>query len=251
MKLPDGLHPVELAAGLAFAAPEVEAWVRGVLGRGERLHEAASAQAEFLLQGRGSVPVVRTPRGRWVVRRYHRGGLIAAPLLYDRHLRMGTGRPLREAVASHEVLRRGIATPRVMGGALYFDGPFYRADIVTEYVANGGDLARALFHDDLTGGERLQILRGVGALVARAAAAGIVHRDLNAKNVLLDWTAGGPVPLILDLDRCRVLPPGVAGDASPMLERLARSLRKHGERSGRGLGQGEWAMLRTGAGVPS
>jgi hypothetical protein len=72
---------------------------------------------------------------------------------------------------------------------------------------------------------------------------------VNAKNVLLDWTAGGPTPLLLDLDRCRVLPPGVPGDPTRMIERLARSLRRHSERTGRGLGQGEWAVLRQGAGV--
>jgi 3-deoxy-D-manno-octulosonic acid kinase len=249
VKLPDGLAPVEAPGARAFAAPEVEAWVRGVLARGERLHDAASAQAEFHLRGRGSVPVVRTARGRWVVRHYHRGGLLAAPLLRDRYLRVGVERPLREASASGEVLRRGIATPRVMGGAAYHDGPFYRADLITEYVANGGDLARALFHDELTQAERKQILRSVGGLLARAAAAGIEHPDVNAKNVLLDWTAGGPIPLLLDLDRCRVLPPGVPSDPTRMLERLARSLRRHSEWTGRGLGQGEWAVLREGAGA--
>jgi 3-deoxy-D-manno-octulosonic acid kinase len=162
---------------------------------------------------------------------------------------VGLARPLREASASHEARRRGIATPRVMAGAIYPSGPIYRADLVTEYVANGGDLARALFHDDLTGGERMQILRSVGALVARAAAAGIEHADLNAKNVLLDRSAGEPMPLLLDLDRCRVLAPGVRGDPALMVERLTRSLRKHAERSGRGLGQGELATLLEGAGV--
>ena len=247
--LPDGLHVVQTEGVLAFAAPEVEAWVHAALTRGVHLYEAAKEQAEALLEGRVPVPVVRTPRGRWVVRRYHRGGLVAAPLLRDRYLRVGLARPLREAGASHEARRRGIATPRVMAGAVYPSGPIYRADLVTEYVAGGGDLARALFHDDLTGGERIQILRCVGALVARAAAAGIEHADLNAKNVLLDWSAGGPMPLLLDLDRCRVLPPGVRGDPTPMVARLTRSLHKHAERSGRGIGQGELTVLLESAGV--
>src|SRR5204863_45148 len=82
--------------------------------------------------GRGPVPVLATPRGRWVVRRYHRGGRVAA-LLRDRYLRWGSSRPLREAHVSGELLRRGIPTPRVVAGAIYPDGAFYRADLMTEF----------------------------------------------------------------------------------------------------------------------
>jgi 3-deoxy-D-manno-octulosonic acid kinase len=233
----------------AFATPEVEAWVRGTIGRGERLHEAAAREAVAVLHGRGPVPVVTTSRGRWLVRRYHRGGRVAAPLLGDRYLRLGLARPLREARASDEVRRRGIPTPRVMAGAVYPAGLFYRADLVTEFVADAVDLARLLFEEERDPAERTEVLRGVGRLIARTAAAGIEHADLNAKNVLLDWSAGGPMPLLLDLDRCRVLPPGVRGDPAPMVERLTRSLLKHAERSRRGLGHGELAMLLEGASV--
>ena len=45
--------------------------------------------------------------------------------------------------------------------------------------------------------------------------------------------SGGAAPLLLDLDRCRVHPPGVRGDAERMLARLERSLGKHGRRAGR------------------
>ena len=250
MTLPDGLRAVEADRGaLVFTAPEAEAWVRGALADDGRLYEAALAHAEFCLEGRARVPVVSTPRGRWVVRRYHRGGMVAGPLLRDRHLRLGPTRPLLEASASAAALRRGIATPRVMAGAVYPNGPFYRADLITEYVTNGGDLAHVLFRSERTPTERTQILHDVGALIARAAAAGIEHADLNAKNVLLDSTPGGTSALLLDLDRCRVLPAGVAGNPIPMLERLERSLRKLGERTGRGLGVSEWASLRGGAGA--
>ena len=46
MTLPRGLRAVRGVGGaLAFAAPEVEAWVRGALGRGEGLYEAATRDA--------------------------------------------------------------------------------------------------------------------------------------------------------------------------------------------------------------
>jgi len=249
MRLPEGLHLVPAPAAVAFAAPEVEAWVRATLSRGERLYEAADGQAEAVLAGRGPVLVLRTPRGQWVVRRYRRGGRVAAPLLGERYLRVGVARPLREALASAEVRRRGIPTPRVMAGAVYPGWTFYRADLITEYVADATDLAHALFEEERAAEERARILRAVGSLVARAAAAGIEHPDLNAKNVLIDRSAGEAVPVLLDLDRCRLWPAGVTAEPDPMVERLARSLRRHAERSRRGLGRAEWGALREGAGV--
>ena len=243
MKPPAVLQVVVGKGVEAFAAPEIEAWVRTTLVGGKRLYEAAAQEAVALLEGRGPVPVVSTRLGCWVVRRYRRGGWVAAPLLGERYLRVGVERPLREAEASAEARRRGIATPRVVAGAVYRSGPFYRADLITEFVAEASDLAHALFRAEHSDTERAEILYAVGTLIGRSAAAGIEHSDLNAKNVLLEHGLGGPVPLLLDLDRCRVLPPGVAGNPTPMLERLARSLRKHSELTRRELGLGEWRIL--------
>ena len=249
VNLPAGLQIVRGADAEAFSAPEVEAWVRAALARDETLYEAATEQADLLLQGRGPVPVVTTTRGRWVVRRYRHGGWVAGPLLGDRYLRVGVGRPVQEACTSAEVRRRGIATPRVMAGAVYRHGPFYRADLITEFIAEARDLAHALFDAEHSEAERAEILRAVGALLARSAAAGIEHPDVNAKNVLLERSVGGPFPLLLDLDRCRTRPPGVACDAAPMVERLARSLRKHEERTRLWIGRSEWGILWENAGL--
>jgi 3-deoxy-D-manno-octulosonic acid kinase len=247
VKLPEGIHEVRGARGAAaFAAPEVEAWVRGAIERGERLHEVAARQAESLLHGRGPVPVFSTPRGRWVVRRYRRGGRVAA-LLHDRYLRLGPSRPLREARASGEVRRRGIPTPRVVAGAVYTRGAFYRADLMTEYVPNAVDLAHLLFEQEPEPDTRLEALTGVGRLIARTAAAGVEHVDLNAKNMLIEVVPGGSIPLLLDLDRCHVYPPGIRGRPGDMLARLSRSLREHGRRTGRPLSAREWEALEDNA----
>ncbi|MSR36946.1 MAG: 3-deoxy-D-manno-octulosonic acid kinase [Gemmatimonadetes bacterium] len=244
MRLPSGLQAVHGEDGAAaFATPEVEAWVRGAIERGEQLHEVATRQSDKVLQGRGPVPVLTTPRGQWVVRRYHRGGMIAAPLLGDRYLRIGLPRPMREARASDEVRRRGIPTPRVMAGAVYPAGAFYRADLVTEFVAGAVDLAYLLFEEQRSRRERSDVLREVGRLLARTAAAGVEHADLNAKNVLVEQRKGGALPLFLDLDRCRVFPPGIRVDPRAMLTRLCHSLRKHEGRSTRPLAAEEWSVL--------
>lgn len=217
--------------------------MQSALGDGERLHEAASRQADAILQGRGQVPVLTTSQGRWAVRHYHRGGIVAGPLLGDRYLRFGSTRPVREAHTSHEVRQRGVPTPRVVAGAVYPGGAFYRADLVTEFVADASDLKHMLFEEERSDLERTSMLEGVGRLLACTAAAGVEHLDLNAKNVLVAQRSREACPLLLDLDRCRVLPSGTRVDPRRMLKRLYHSLRKYETESGRMLRPGEWSIL--------
>ena len=248
MSLPRGLQAVRGAgAASAFASPEIEAWVRATLDGGATLYDAATRAADAVLQGRGPVPVMVTPGGSWVARRYRRGGRVA-PVLGDRYLRVGEARPLGEARASAEAHRRGIPTPRVLAGAVYPAGAFYRADLVTELVPAAVDLGRLLFTDEHDAAERGRVLEAVGRLLARTAAAGIEHADLNAGNVLIARDPGGPSPLLLDLDRCRVLAEGARAHPGRMLARLARSLRKHERASGRPLAAAEWTALERAAG---
>lgn len=233
----------------------------------------------------GSIPVVARPTDvgvpwraatRWAIRHYHRGGAVAS-LLDDRYLRMGTPRPFLEAAASEEVSRRGLATPAVVAGAVYPSGLVYRADLVTAFVPATRDLAALLFrrggtadgppaYDDAgRGGDgvrtrdgtrpaaedlRLHALRLAGRLIARMAARGVRHPDLNAKNVLVveavpSTPSRGPESLLLDLDRCAFSDgPDAPG---PLLDRLERSLRKLERVYGPALSETEWTALQDAA----
>ena len=247
MKLPPDLHAVLGIGAQAFAAEESEEWVRSTLAGGEQLHEAASRQTDTLLRGRGPVPVLTTPQGRWVVRHYHRGGMVAGPLLRDRYFRTGVNRPLREAHTSHVLRQRGVPTPRIMAGAVYPRGVFYSADLVTELVTDAADLGYLLFEEERSGPERTNLLEGAGRLLGCTAAAGVQHLDFNAKNVLIARHSGEALPVLLDLDRCRVLPAGIRVDPGNMLNRLRRSLRKYENATGRRLRPEEWSALSRGA----
>jgi hypothetical protein len=129
LKLPAGLAPVQGSVGWGFATAQARGWVQDALQRGDMLRSVAAAHPDPLeLVGRGPVHALPAPDGgRWVVRPYLRGGVLAAPLLGDRHLRVGTARPVAEASASAEVSERGIRTPRVVAGAVYPSGAFCRA----------------------------------------------------------------------------------------------------------------------------
>jgi 3-deoxy-D-manno-octulosonic acid kinase len=253
LKIPEGVERVDGRAGWGFAAPAAKELVAETLSRGSTLRAwAKGAPDTLLLEGRGPVYAVAAPTGgRWVVRPYHRGGAVAGPLLGDRHARVGVPRPVAEARASAAVLARGVPTPRVLAGAVYPSGPFYRADIVTQYIPASRDLAGALF--PAAGEEHpdpLPLLEAAGSLVGRLARAGIEHRDLNARNILLVREGEAPVAMLLDLDRCRVRPPGTRLSPRTMLLRLERSLRKISERRGRPLSGAEWNRLRSAVPTP-
>lgn len=251
---PAGFEPLQGIRARGFARREALEWASAALTRWGTLDRASARADDALsLEGRGEARAVPAPDGgRWVVRRYHRGGAVA-PLLGDRHLRRGVPRPWVETRASESARDRGIPTPRVVAGAVYPTGLFYRADLVTEYLPDTVDLAALLFGEapsESFKGARLRTasLRAAGALAAKLADAGILHRDLNAKNLLVHSDAGrGPTLYVLDLDRARVRPPGTA-DPGRMGSRLERSLRKFEQSSGMALGELEWRALADGLG---
>lgn len=239
----DSLPALELPGGRARVRPEAEGWVRATLEEGRTLFEEARDDPDRIeLRGRGPAYAIPAPArtradpdsrpARWLVRHYRRGGAVAS-LLGDRYLRLGTPRPFRELAASEEVRARGVETPRVVAAAVYPAGVFYRGDLVTDFVEGARDLAEILFSDDEEPSRRRRAAAAAGALVGELGRAGIHHRDLNAKNVLLVGEGEALRALALDLDRCRLAAAGTAVPPGPMLARLLRSLHRFEADTGR------------------
>lgn len=247
MRLPAGYVTVDAPGADAFALPEARDLVARALEEAETLYDwALSAPGGEAMEGRGPVPVVPAPDGRWAVRHYFRGGAMG-PILEDRYLRVGEPRPISEARWAREVERRGVPTPEVVAGAVYPAGLFYRGDLVTAYVPDSRDLAAILFEEDEDArwtGARARALTLAGHLVVRTAEARVFHPDLNARNILLAHREGGLTVLLLDLDRCRLDVAGPDLVAGQMTRRLERSLRKFERKTGRSLGEDEWEVLR-------
>ena len=252
-----GFEVVEHPGARVLARPEAVPWVRLVLGSDQGLHAASAGdKAAFRLEGRDPVFVIPAKISRaegagsgvrWAVRHYARGGRFVPMLLGDRYIRSGRVRPYHEVAASESARERGIPTPRVVAAAMYPAGLFYRADLVTTFVANASDLVEALFHSGRKGAggaaERLDSLRAAGGLVRRMAEAGLRHRDIHARNILLVWQGTAPRPHLLDLDRCDVGPKGVPLSPTSMHQRLRRSLRKWEHRTGIHISDKEWNTL--------
>ncbi|TVR51069.1 MAG: hypothetical protein EA421_16170, partial [Gemmatimonadales bacterium] len=139
----------------------------------------------------------------------------------------------------------GIATPRVMAAAVYGRGPIYRGDLVTRYIPGSVTLGRFLLLEEGGRSRRPEALELAGRLTRTISLQGVLHRDLNVKNILLVPAASSLEGYILDLDRVRISRDGeVRGD--PMFRRLLRSLRKWEHRSGQTLEEEAWEALRRG-----
>jgi 3-deoxy-D-manno-octulosonic acid kinase len=250
VSLPDGYLRVESRGTWGLARTDALAWASDVLASGATLHSWAGTHPERReLAGRGRSWAVPAPGPGgvpgWVVRRYRRGGA-AARWLRDRYLALGVARPVAELRASLEASRRGIPTPSVVAGAVYPVGAFYRADLITEEIPGGVDLAEVLFGERGTPVAPLPALAAAGALVRRLAERGVRHADLNAKNVVLEPCAEGPHAWVVDLDRCRFTAGADRTAGAAMRSRLERSLRKLGARAGRPLARDAWETLRDG-----
>jgi len=252
-----GYEVVEHPGARVLARASAVAWVRFVLESGQGLHAAASGdRSASPIEGRLPVFVIpakvrehddSSGSARWAVRHYARGGRIVSALLGDRYLRSSRVRPYRETLASETARARGISTPRVMAAAYYPRGFFYRADIVTEFIPDASDLVETLFDSRRKGpggaAERADALRAAGTLLRAMAAAGIRHRDMNARNILLEWRGAFPTPHLLDLDRCTVEPEGRPTSLATMVHRLQRSIRKWEAHTGIRITEKEWKSL--------
>lgn len=253
MNSPPGYALLRREGARALALPGAALWTEGLLDAGDTLHGWAARHPERrLLTGRGetySVPAPLTLEGdaagrRWVVRHYRRGGLLARAL-GDRYLAVGVPRPFREAGASAQARERGIPTPRVVAAAAHAAGAFYRADLVTEEIPEGLDLA-AFLAPNRGASQAAAGLTATGGLVRAWEVRGVFHPDLHARNVVVQLSGGGAAAHVVDLDRCRVRRRGVPAPALPMRRRLEGSLRKLEARGEIALPPGGWDALRAG-----
>lgn len=193
------------------------------------------------------------------MRHYHRGGAIAG-LLGDRYLRLGPPRPLRELRVGRALEERGVPTPGHIGAAVYRSGIWYRGDLVTRYVPASRDLAAVLFPGRTLkngvegvrpdgagrGVDAEAAVRAAGRLVRRLHDAGVVHPDLNLKNVLIRGAGEDVEALALDLDGARLVR-RVGGRARRrMVKRFWRSARKWRAATGVELEPGLRAAFRAG-----
>lgn len=189
--------------------------------------------------GRGSAWFVRAPEGRWLLRHYRRGGLVAR-LVEDRYLWLGAERTraFAEWRMLAELVRRGLPVPWPVAARVQRLGWHYRADLITVAVSGSESLAERLARRPLEAGQ----WQALGRLLCRFHVAGAYHHDLNAHNILIDNHGGFT---LIDFDRGRIRRPGGWGRRN--LARLRRSLDKlAGQTPGLHFHEMDWQTLYMG-----
>ncbi len=168
--------------------------------------------------GRGEAHFFRYQGRQWVLRHYRRGGLIAK-LLHDQFAgwRLEGSRSWAEWRLIADLYAKGLPVPRPVAAGVRRRFGVYRADLVTERIANTQTLGRLLQKAPLPA----EIWSEIGACVRRFHEHGVYHADLNANNILLDDQFQ---VYLIDFDRGRLRRPG--GWQKSNVDRLERSLHK-------------------------
>ena len=181
------------------------------------------------LNGRGPIPAISLNSNTTVIlRTYRHGGLLSG---FTGNIFIGRPRPFRELELSIEARKRGIPTPAVLGGAIYpVAGPIYRGVLAIEEIpeaSDGLDILRRARELPCKQREQLfkKLLPEAGKLIGLCHNKGLVHTDLNVKNIVVSGTPFGVH--IIDLDRCRLEKESLSDSKRRLqLERLFRSLKK-------------------------
>lgn len=179
---------------------------------------------EHDLHGRGAVHLLGTSHGEIVAKRMSRGGLVGGMF---RESYADPWRPAREAALAEALLVRDCRTPPiVVVRATRRAGRTWRLELATERVVGGRDLLDVLLEAYAEGREPGALAERLGTSLAGLHAAGLDHRDLQVKNLLVPPDEGALV--VLDLDGCELREVlGTERRAAGLL-RMLRSLAKHG-----------------------
>jgi 3-deoxy-D-manno-octulosonic acid kinase len=169
--------------------------------------------------GRGSALFLETPYGAAVLRRYLRGG-VPAKISRDRYFFNGweRSRPLGEFHMLADLATHGLPVPLPLAAMCQRSGPFYTGWLMTRLLPG------ALTFADLIGrrADDSETWVRAGACIRRFHDFGVIHADLNARNILVNEEKQ---VFLIDFDRARVR----RGDARAQqsnLDRLRRSLLK-------------------------
>jgi 3-deoxy-D-manno-octulosonic acid kinase len=185
---------------------------------------------------------VRHRAESWVVRHYHRGGLVAR-FVADHYVWAGLDatRAFREWRLLRRLRAAGLPVPNPIAAHVYRTGPIYTADIITTYLPDTRKLSAFISE----GAVPPRCWRQVGRMIRAVHAHGVDHPDLTAHNILLD-TSGAL--FLVDFDNARVKPAGTWQRAG--VERLQRSLRKVALETGTEFDPAAWAEIEAGYAEP-
>lgn len=236
---PDGYQNFRLPTGTAWVLPRAKkpllaAWKK--LNPSIPLRQAARRHPEAILF-RGRAPVTSFPcpgLGGVVVRPCWHGGLWGQ---LTRDLYLGHSRANREVVRSRWLHAKQIPTPEILAVLFYPAGFFLRIEVVTSAIPSSQDFVSFLSARP-EAADRQGALAAIRSLFSTLHHHGVVHPDLNARNILLsrqpkgDWRAW-----LLDVDAVWFGKPRNPVHDTANRQRLLRSLLKRARLGDLGMGE--------------
>ncbi|MBW3697603.1 3-deoxy-D-manno-octulosonic acid kinase [Vibrio sp. T187] len=146
--------------------------------------------------GRGTTWFVQLESTQAALRHYRRGGLFSK-LIEDSYLFRGEEktRSFQEWVLLDYLRAANVHVPKPIAARIIKNGFTYRADLLSEKVANARDLVAILKDKPLT----KTMYQKIGDEIRKMHAAQVNHTDLNIHNILIDDV--GKV-WIIDFDKC-------------------------------------------------
>ncbi|OLQ86128.1 3-deoxy-D-manno-octulosonic acid kinase [Vibrio panuliri] len=169
-------------------------------------------------QGRGTTWFVKTKLLDAALRHYRRGGLFGK-IVNDSYLfsRWEKTRSYQEYQLLQVLIGAGVNVPRPIAARAIKQGLVYKADLLSEKIANAKDLVSVLSENALSD----EMYQKIGQEIRKMHDAQVNHTDLNIHNILIDdqekvW--------IIDFDKCN----RQSGDdwKQSNLDRLKRSFEK-------------------------
>jgi len=245
--LPAGYFVDEAPGGLMAVRVDYAEALRAV-GFGPETDGGVSASD---LHGRQPLSEIRLESERLVLRRYNHGGL----------LRWATGRrfldaerPFRELILADALAKSGIPTLEVVAArARHAAGGGWYLDLLTRRLEGSLDLGLVL--DRIGRGELDDTARGkvatsLGHLLRRLHGFGLVHADLQPRNLLVleeELIAGDadrPLAIwVIDLDRSAFVGDLTEAERRRNLRRLFRAIDRRDKRGGRYLRRGDFVRF--------
>lgn len=147
--------------------------------------------------GRGITWFFKINQDEFVLRHYHRGGLVGK-LIKDSYFYTGlkNTRAYQEFVVTQQLVDKQLPAPKPLAGQVIKQGLSYRADLITEKIADAQDLVAVLKTRALAAADYQKI----GAMIRQFHDVGLWHADLNTHNIILD---GEGKWWLIDFDRCK------------------------------------------------
>jgi len=189
---------------------------------------AAMPDARRIAAGRAGPVTLAIPESadRVLIRPYAHGGMLGG--LGGRVFK-DPRRAWDELAVSHQARHLELPTAPLLGiTTTQRDDGRFEMEAWSRWLPNAANLTSCLPAVSRDAAAKHALLDAAAAALRACQESGLVHRDLNARNLIAERQPGAWRVLIIDLDRAALRPPLPADERLRQLRRLYRSMVKEG-----------------------